>query len=113
MADMKRRERLADHAGESPQEAQRRRAARRQLVQDFRDEQRRRREDAEASRDDPNQRGIGFLFDENDKPTTSSPPEDIERYRRRLENQADWLQATLEEVLLELEALKRLQGEKS
>ena len=37
--------------------------------------------------------------------TSSSTPEEIARYRRQLENRADWLEAALEETLMELDRI--------
>jgi G3E family GTPase len=42
---------------------------------------------------------------------TSSSPEEIRRYIKQLESRADWLEATLEETLMELERVRRFAPE--
>jgi hypothetical protein len=53
--------------------------------------------------------GEDFGFDRLGKTDllTSSSPEEIRRYIKQLESRADWLEATLEETLMELERVRR------
>lgn len=43
--------------------------------------------------------------------TSSSSPEEIAHYRQQLENRADWLEAAMEETLMELERVSHFQTE--
>ncbi len=45
-----------------------------------------------------------------EKVTSSSTPDEIERYRKQLSNRADWLEAALEETLMELDRVSRFEG---
>lgn len=45
-----------------------------------------------------------------EKVTSSSTPEEIERYRKQLSNRADWLEAALEETLMELDRTSHFEG---